>query len=265
MKALKSYFDCKSCFVSHGDSIVKLYKERSLDLISNTDIIGFRGEQVKKDFYNEIRIDRPSFICYSGVPESYLIKDAHKDLSNIHDFIYVGTLIKRKFPVQIVAGLAKAYGKDDFLMTYVGSGAEQKNIESFIVENRVEGRVQLLGRLERLEVRKLIEKNQVFIMISKGEAFGLVYLEAMAAGCITIASRNEGFDGIIRDGENGFLCEAGNAEELASIIKKIRSMTEDDLQLISRNAIATAESLTDVKAAKIYIDNVEKAINNQKF
>ena len=42
-------------------------------------------------------------------------------------------------------------------------------------------------------------------MISQGEAFGLVYLEAMARGCITIASRGEGFDGIIKDGINGFL------------------------------------------------------------
>ena len=37
-------------------------------------------------------------------------------------------------------------------------------------------------------------------MISSSETFGLVYLEAMAAGCITIASRDEGFDGIIKDG-----------------------------------------------------------------
>lgn len=262
MKALKSYFNCKSCYVSHGDSVVKLYKERSLGLINDIDIIGFRGEQVKKDFFNEIKINKPYFFCYSGVPESYIIKDAHKDLSNIHDFIYVGTLIKRKYPAQIVAGLAKAFGKEDFLMRYVGSGAEQNNIESSIVENHVEGNVELLGRLERSDVKKLIEGSQVFIMISKGEAFGLVYLEAMATGCITIASRNEGFDGIIKDGENGFLCEAGNAEELASIIRKIRSMSEEELQQISRNAIATAESLTDFKAAKIYIDSVENAIKD---
>ena len=42
-------------------------------------------------------------------------------------------------------------------------------------------------------------------MISKNEAFGLVYLEAMLAGCI-VASRN-GIDGIIIDGYNGFLCD----------------------------------------------------------
>lgn len=46
--------------------------------------------------------------------------------------------------------------------------------------------------------------SDCFIMISKNEAFGLVYLEAMSAGCITIASRGEGFDGVIIHGVNGF-------------------------------------------------------------
>ena len=55
-------------------------------------------------------------------------------------------------------------------------------------------------------------------MISKEETFGLVYLEAMSMGCITIASKNEGMEGIIIDGENGFLCTAGDDDELASII-----------------------------------------------
>jgi glycosyltransferase involved in cell wall biosynthesis len=78
----------------------------------------------------------------------------------------------------------------------------------------------------------------------------------MARGCITIASRNEGFDGVIVDGENGFLCEAGNAQELASIIKRINMMSPIERQAISDRAIETAKLLTDENAAKMYIDNV---------
>ena len=66
----------------------------------------------------------------------------------------------------------------------------------------------------------MLKQHDVFIMISKNETFGLVYLEAMAVGCITIASRQEGFDGIIKHGYNGFLCEAGNQEELEKLIKE---------------------------------------------
>ena len=93
-------------------------------------------------------------------------------------------------------------------------------------------------------------------MISKGEAYGLVYLEAMARGCITIASRNEGMDGIIKDGINGFLCNAGDYVELASIIQRINSMSMEERMAISNHAIETAKWLTDENTAKMYIDNV---------
>ena len=93
-------------------------------------------------------------------------------------------------------------------------------------------------------------------MISKEETFGLVYLEAMSMGCITIASRNEGMEGIIEDGKNGFLCEAGNANELSHIIDMINSMTDEQLQAISHNAIRTALKLTDSNVAKAYVENL---------
>lgn len=70
-------------------------------------------------------------------------------------------------------------------------------------------------------------------MISRSETFGLVYLEAMARGCITIASWREEFDGIIEDGMNGFLCEAGDSEDFARVIKKIRQMSVAELSRIS--------------------------------
>ena len=93
-------------------------------------------------------------------------------------------------------------------------------------------------------------------MGSKSEVFGLVYLEAMARGCITIAARNEGMDGIIETGKNGFLCEAGNADELTSIIKRINSLSADEKRQISENARHTAEELSDFNVAKRYLEAV---------
>lgn len=84
-------------------------------------------------------------------------------------------------------------------------------------------------------------------MISAAEVFGLVYLEAMS---------NEGMQGIIEDGVNGFLCEAGNKEELCSIIRRINNLSAEERRQISNNAIATAKSLSDYNVAKSYIENV---------
>ena len=75
-------------------------------------------------------------------------------------------------------------------------------------------------------------------------------------GCITIASRNEGMEGIIEDGENGFLCKAGDEHELAEIIKKINDMPQADLNRISENAKQTAMRLTDANVARCYLEEI---------
>lgn len=257
MHELKKMFGCKTCFVSHGDSILPLYKDRALDLLRDVDLFGFRCDKVKKRFFAEFNFDTPHFMCYSGIPETFLKDIKPKDFSIVKDFVYVGTLIKRKYPSVIPIALSKAYGKDDFCMRFIGEGSESRAIKSVAQKYKVEDHIHLMGRIERTEVLRLIDDSQVFVMISCNEAYGLVYLEAMARGCITIASRNEGFDGIIKDGENGFLCDAGNADELAIVISKIKNMPKEELLAISNNAILTAMNLTDVKAANYYINAVE--------
>ena len=115
----------------------------------------------------------------------------------------------------------------------------------------------MTGRIPRESVIDYLKEADVFVMISKDELFGLVYLEAMALGCITIGSRNEGIDGIIEDGVNGFLCEAGNEDELRSIIDKIKSMSSSQLMQISNNAKQTAFYYSDVNVVERYIDNLK--------
>jgi len=78
----------------------------------------------------------------------------------------------------------------------------------------------------------------------------------MSQGCIVIASKGEGFDGIIVDGENGFLCEPGNSNQLASIYRRINSLSKEEKESISINAMKTAACFTDAKVAERYLDSV---------
>ena len=68
---------------------------------------------------------------------------------------------------------------------------------------------------------------------------------------------NEGFDGIIIDGQNGFLCEAGNSEELALILNRIRNLSPESLKQISYNAQITAREYSDSKVASKYINQLK--------
>ena len=171
----------------------------------------------------------------------------------------MGEMIERKYPIQVIDALQKAYPEGNFELTYVGDGDLLNEIRNRVERDRLTEKVRVLGKIPRDNIKAEYDNADCMVMISKNEAYGLVYLEAMARGCITIASRNEGFDGVIKDGENGFLCKAGDANELAAIIHRINALTPAERQQISDNAIATARSLTDYKAAKRYIEDL---INN---
>lgn len=261
MERLKQKIGCKTCYVAHTSSLEldRIYnREEAQKLIDKIDIIGFRSAFIQKSFMHRFRLNHPFFYCYSGIPEKYIPKQPIKrDFKDIRNFVFVGTLIKRKFPAEILLALEKSYGKQSFNMNYIGEGLEIKRIVQYAKELKVVDKVHHFGYLQRDLVVRQLQTNDVFVMVSKSETFGLVYLEAMAQGLITIASRDEGFDGIIVHGINGFLCEAGNIEELASLITEIRKLSSDDLKEISKRAIETAKSLTDRKVAKKYINEVE--------
>ena len=149
-------------------------------------------------------------------------------------------MIKRKYPAEIIEALVNVYEDKNFRIDYVGNGRELETIKLKMEKYLLQKQVVICGRIPRDEIKAKYDNADCMIMISRGEAYGLVYLEAMARGCITIASRGEGFDGVIEDGVNGFLCEAGNTQELANIIRKINALTSEERLAISEKAIETS-------------------------
>ena len=259
---LKTYYSkAKTAIVMHGDIELakKVYGDRLLSLTQKIDCWGFRNRLVKDSFERKVIKVNNSFICYSGIPGTYITTaNTHLFTHPINRFVYVGTMIERKYPLSVMDALQIAYPDSDYELTYVGEGHLLEIIKARIQSYGIEQRVRLLGKIPRDSIKEQYDAADCMVMISRSEAYGLVYLEAMARGCITIASRNEGFDGIIQDGVNGFLCKAGDFKELAAIIKRIKSIPQKKLQEISEAAIATARWLTDVNAATMYLEDITK-------
>ena len=254
----ETYPQSKTVMVMHGDIELarKVYGERLLDLVRPIDLWGFRNPGVARLFEERIAPVGRQFLCYSGIPEVFTENPiARRFDAGVHRFIYVGELIERKYPEKVLAALLQA-DPDGFHLTYVGEGHLAAEIRSIAESKGVGGRVELTGKMPRASLIGRYDEADCMVMISRAEAYGLVYLEAMARGCITIASRGEGFDGIIRDGENGFLCEAGNAAELAALVRRINALSPEERRRISENARRTAAGLTDINAAKLYLDAV---------
>ena len=92
---------------------------------------------------------------------------------------------------------------------------------------RLKDKAQFLGVLDSVifhtgltneELAKLLQAASVFAMPSTGEGFGLVFLEAMAAGLPCIACKADAAREIVRDGDTGILVDADNSESLEQAV-----------------------------------------------
>lgn len=260
----RAYPHVRTCCVMHGDIEImkKVYCERLTALMKDIDVWGFRSKTVQEEFENAVGKVGKAFICYSGIPEKYITtENVHHFEKPLHSFVYVGEMIERKYPEKLIDALNQVYPNNDFHLTYIGAGHLIEAIKQKIDRYQLQQQVSILGCMPRDQIVAEYDKADCMVMISRDEAYGLVYLEAMARGCITIASKREGFDGVIVDGVNGFLCEAGNESDLVRIIKYINKLTAEERQIISEKAISTAKRLSDEKAAKMYIDEVMSRID----
>ena len=261
LNRLKAIFKKPTALVLHTNNfkLVEQYGSEVIDKLRDIDYLGFRNTNSQKDFEHKYFKPKHSFIAHSGVSSAFIDagKNFHPSFNGGNkSFVFVGSLIARKFPSAIVESLHRAYGKDGWQMKFIGDGSEKAAIQNYTSANGISNNVVFTGRIARESIIEHLRQAQFFVMISQYEVFGLVYLEAMALGLIPIGSRNEGIDGIIIDGENGFLCEAGNVDELAETLNRITNLPKSELERISANAKATANNFTDAKVAEKYIDDI---------
>jgi glycosyltransferase involved in cell wall biosynthesis len=257
---LKNKYGCRTALVFHGIVYIKqkLYKTWVEKYIKDIDVIGARSTTIANQAKKLLNLNEAPFICYSGIADEYF-NNEHRESKvqkTPNTYLYVGRLIKRKNIDVIIRALSKFYGDERFLFNIVGNGSESKNLREFTNQLGLENCIKLLGYRQRDEVIEIMNQSEVFVMISDYETFGLVYLEAMSRGCLVVASKNGGVDGIITDSYNGFLCEQGNENQLKEICKRINEMSIEEKEIMSNNAINTAYNFKDSNVAKKYLDIV---------
>ena len=251
INGLKSFYNVTTAVSLHGKE--RVYSVETAQKLDSIDYIGYRSHPIGRCFEN-LYGSKPHFYCFSGVPYEFILEKPKAFKNGIHNFIFVGSLIERKHPTCLIPAISQSMKSEEFSIVYVGDGAQKKEIERLAHKNGCEDKLRFTGRINRDDVTKELDKADIFIMLSTDETFGLVYLEAMARGCIVIASSDEGMDGIIEHGVNGFLCKAGDSEALADIIYTIKSLSVDQLINISESGLQTAKRMNDEKMAEEYIN-----------
>jgi glycosyltransferase involved in cell wall biosynthesis len=263
LSLMKQKFGCRTSMVFHSLSYLdkKSCGKWVVRYLPDIDRIGCRSNSIAAQVKCFLRDGKEPFINRSGIPEEYVSAQAAENTrfftdEKVDKFIFTGQLIERKNIDCIIRALCLAYPNKGFHLDIVGIGACESGLRRLTHDLGLQEQVDFCGRVERTKVINMMRGSQCFVMISRDEAFGLVYLEAMASGCIVVASRNEGADGIIMDVENGFLCNAGDEKELACIFTRINRMTAEQKERISDNGIHTAGGFTDSEVAKRYLENI---------
>lgn len=239
---------------SNGANIKSIYKDDYSKYMGSVDVWGFRSVAFKNQFEAIYGKQNNEFLCYSGIPENYVQSVKRNFDEGIKNFSFLGSLYKLKRVEDTINALNISFSNEGFHFDIIGSGAEESALKKLVSDLNLNDKITFHGQQKRDTAQEIIAKSDCFVMVSAHEAFGLVYVEAMAKGCITIATKGQGIDGVIIDGVNGFLCESCNPEALAKVIDRIRSLSTEELNSISQKAIETASELTDRKVAEVYIN-----------
>ena len=268
--------NCPKIAVMHKTDVLQLNDvkenarllEEKINLINHAfDAVFARSHSIYKKLAEIGRIENlQKDIISSGVPqcENYCEKQWDNWEIRKKTILYVGRLIPLKGVDIVLNCLSLVRNDSQFTYYIVGEGEEHEKLEQLCKQLDMEDIVKMVGNVSRKEVYDYMKKADIFVMPSHPETLGLVYLEAMANGCITIGSKDEGIDGIIVDGENGFLVNALDAEDLTKCFKHIFCMSEEQLQRVSRNAKMTADWYTQEERSQIYLEKVIEQIDMYK-
>ena len=112
--------------------------------------------------------------------------------------------------------------------------------------------VRFFGQVNNAVVLEEMSKAEFFIMPSVQEGFGIVYLEAMASGCITIGTEGEGIADLIISGENGLLVPPNEPDAIALAVKNCLLHPTKSVELASQG-IKTTKNLCWECNAQQYI------------
>ena len=185
-------------------------RKKGIEIMNNASAIFFLSPVYKKEVFDKYipnnlkeELDKKSYIIPNGIDDYWFegnILPKNIDLNNINA-IYAGRIDKNKNIIKTQEALQQLRKKGYNINFSIVGKIENKNVFKELMKYP---NTKYYGEKKKEELKDLYNQNNIFIMPSKKETFGLVYAEAMTQGLPVIYTKGQGFDGQFEDGKIGY-------------------------------------------------------------
>lgn len=224
----------------HGTDITLVGKDSSyIDTLNfalnESDFITAVSHNLREESYKNFTIKKDIEVIHN------FINNKTFDISFNHDLYQQFAPNKEKIlihlsnfrPIKRILDVMKIFEKTrqkiSCKLLMVGDGPDRHLAEEYCRNHGFCKEVAFLGKWEDIE--EILTISDIFLLTSEYESFGLVALEAMAAGVPTIGSCVGGIPEVVLHGETGFLYPVGDVDSMANKAIEILSNQEMYYQL----------------------------------
>ncbi len=187
-------------------------------VIKHADMIKFLNADQMAEWKKVVK-NKKTVIYHDFVPTHLF------DPSQSKDDHYV-LLVGHPFHIKGVDILIKAFNQissefPKIKLKIVGFCPNIQERKKYVDMTEGNANIEILKPVDYGAVMTLFQRCTFFVLPSRTEAMGRVLIEAMASGKSVIGSRTGGIPRLVKDGENGFLCQKENIAELAQKMKEL--------------------------------------------
>ena len=221
---------------------IKEYEEADIILAPSN----FVKDTFKKDFYDKVKV-----LQFGTDIQNFYNDPKIKKNDDFFNIIFIGGKSIRK-GLHYLIDAFNNFKHPKKNLHVVGSDTEDKD---FFKEKLKNEKIHVYGHVNQLNLNKIINKCHVLVLPSIEDGFGIVTLQALAAGCPIIVTENTGPVKIIKEYDCGFVVPIRNP---IAITDKLQLLADDKdlLQKLSLNALSYAKKNT----WSDYVDKLDNLI-----
>ena len=222
--------------------------------INHSDVVTTVSESLKKDTLKQFKINKkvqviPNFIDNALYKFNFNVDVIKKSFSPKGDFIitHISNFRKVKRVEDVVRVFNKLSKKVEAKLLMVGDGPTRESAEMLVRKFNLSNSVKFLGKSKKVE--QVLSISDLFLLPSETESFGLVALEAMAAGVPVVSSNSGGLPEVNINKKTGFISDVGDVNTMADKALIILKNKE----FYSQNALNQAKKFDIEKILPLYL------------